>query len=210
MKNKSDKIKAFIEILIIVILFIFFSYIIQKNLETIKLFIDNGMYSMLLYVFIVIIAIVVAPISAIPLLPISSNLWGWFLAAVLSIIGWTIGALIAFEIVKRYGVPLVKKFIPMKKIERIESRVPKQNVFWSVVFLRMVVPVDILSYALGLFSQISRKKYFLATLIGISPFAFVFAYVGRMPIYYQLIALAISILIFVLGLLIGYKILKFR
>ncbi len=207
MKNKYqiDKIKSFTEILIVVILFIFFSYIIQKNLETIKLFISNGLFSMFLYVFIVIIAIVIAPISAMPLLPIASNLWGWILAAILSIVGWTIGALIAFEIARKYGAPLMKKFVPMKKIERVENHIPRQNIFWSIVFLRMVIPVDILSYALGLFSKISRNKYLLATVIGVSPFAIVFAYAGRMPIYYQIIALIIGILIFVVGLWVGVK-----
>ena len=205
MKSKNNKINSFIEILIVIILFIFFSYLIQKNLETIKLFLCNGVFSMLLYVLVVIISIVIAPVSAMPLLPIASNLWGWFLAAILSIIGWTVGALIAFEISRKYGVPLVKKFVSMKKIESIESHIPKQNIFWSIVFFRMVIPVDILSYALGLFSQISRNKYLLATVIGVSPFAFVFSYAGRMPVYYQIIALAIGILIFVFGLFIGHR-----
>lgn len=169
-------------------------------MNAIQLFIDKGILSMLIYVFIVIVAIVIAPISAMPLLSIASNLWGWILAAILSIVGWTIGALIAFEIARKYGVPLVNKFVSLKKIEQVERRIPKQNIFWSIVFLRMVIPVDILSYALGLFSEISRNKYFLATLIGVSPFAFVFAYAGEMPFYYQIIAFSIALMIFLAGL----------
>ena len=201
----KDSLKSFIEILIIVILFIFFSYIIQKNLNAIQSVIDAGLFSMFLYVFIVVVAIVIAPVSAMPLLPIASNLWGWFLAAVLSIIGWTMGAVIAFEIARRYGVPLVKKFIHLEKIHRIEKLIPKKNIFWSIVFLRIVLPVDILSYALGLFSKISKKRYILATIIGVTPFALIFAYLGKMPIHYQIIALSIGIIIFLSGWFMAIK-----
>ncbi len=107
--------------------------------------------SMFLYVFIVIIAVVIAPVSAMPLLPIASNMWGGFIAATLNIIGWTIGALIAFAIARKYGILLVKKLISIGKIEHVQALVPEQNIFWSIVFLRMAIPVDILSYALGLF-----------------------------------------------------------
>lgn len=204
-KYKSDKIKSLFEILVILVLFIFFSYFIQRNIELFRLFIDNSLMGMFLYVFVVVIAIVIAPVSAMPILPLASNLWGWFLGGILSIIGWTIGALIAFVIARKYGVSLVEKLVDLKKIEHAEALVPEQNIFWSIVFLRMVIPVDILSYALGLFSRISVQRYFWATLLGISPFAFVFSYVGRMPFNYQMGALLISLLIFFAGWFIAVK-----
>jgi len=68
----------------------------------------------------------------------------------------------------------------------LEKKIPKENLFLGIIFLRMVIPVDILSYALGLFSKIKTRDYLLATIIGVSPFAFIFAYLGRMPFYYQI------------------------
>jgi uncharacterized membrane protein YdjX (TVP38/TMEM64 family) len=208
MKNskKTGKIKSFIKIFIVIVLFMLLSYLAPKNIDTFRTLIGKGLFSMLLYVLVLVIAIVIAPVSAMPLLPIASNLWGWFLAAMLSIIGWwVIGATMAFTIARKYGVSLVKKLVPIKKIASIESRIPKKNIFWSIVFSRIVVPVDILSYALGLFSQINTKRYVLATIIGVSPFAFIFAYLGTMPFYYQIIALSIGILIFLSGLLVAIR-----
>ncbi len=201
----NNRIKPLIEILAVISLFMFFSYLIQKNIGLFRLLIDNSLISMFLYIFIVIIAVVIAPVSAMPLLPVASNLWGWFTAAILSIIGWTIGGLIAFAIARKYGIPLVKKFIPLNKIEHAEALVPKQNIFWSIVFLRMVIPVDLLSYALGLFSKISYQRYILTTIIGVLPFGLVFSYLGKMPFYYQLIALLIALLIFLTGWFIAIK-----
>ena len=42
----------------------------------------------------------------------------------------------------------------------------------------MIIPVDVLSYAVGFVSSISVFKYTLATFIGIMPFSFIFAYGG--------------------------------
>jgi len=200
MSKHSDKIKAGIELLIVIFLFVLVSFFVQKYMDSIASFIGESILGMIVYVSIIIIAIVIAPVSAIPLLPVASNLWGWLVAALLNIIGWTIGAIIAFWLARRYGAPLVKKFISLEKIARVERLIPKKNIFWSIVFLRMVIHVDILSYALGLFSQISFKSYFFATIIGVTPFALIFSYAGGLPIYYQLIALALAIIIFVLGL----------
>ena len=196
-----NKTKSFVEIFIILILFLFFYYIIQTNLELIKESLNDNL-GMSVYVLITIVAIVIAPISTLPLLPIASNLWGWVTAAVLSIIGWTIGSLIAFILARKYGVSLISKFISIEKINKFEKMVPKENFFWGVVFLRMVVPVDILSYALGLFSKIKTKSYFFATLIGVTPFAFVFAYAGKMPFVYQILALLLALVIILFGLMI--------
>ncbi len=42
----------------------------------------------------------------------------------------------------------------------------------------MVIPVDVLSYVLGLVSTVSLFEYTYTTLIGVSWFSFVFAYSG--------------------------------
>ena len=200
----SEKIKSFIGIFVIIILFIASTIIVRQYLDFFNQYFDIGFLGIIIYVLIVIISIVVASISAFPLIPIASNLWGWFTSGILNIIGWTIGSMIAFILARKYGVPLISKFIPMKRINKIENLVPKDNVFWTVVFLRMVIPVDILSYALGLFSKIGKKRYFFDTLVVVSPFAFVFSYIGVVNIYYQLSELAIALGIFFLGILVAY------
>lgn len=199
---RKDKIITIIEIILIISFFIFFSYLIQTNFVNIKDKIGSGFNSMIGYVFVVIISIVVAPISAFPLLPIASQLWGWFIAGILSIVGWSIGSIIAFSLARKYGVELIKKIIPLEKIAKYEKIIPQENVFLSIVFLRMSVPVDLLSYALGLFSRISFGRYALATVIGITPFAFIFAYAGTLPFYYQLAAFLIAIVMILVGLIV--------
>jgi len=200
---KRDEINALIGIVLIVGLFILASYVTQRNLEYIRGLIGGSYFSIVVYVLIAIFATVVAPVSSVPLIPVAVSVWGWFLTAILSIAGWFIGSLIAFWLARKYGVPLVRKFISLEKIEKFEKMIPEKHIFWSIVFLRMSIPVDILSYVLGLFSQIRFRTYAIATLIGILPFAFALAYIGALPFYYQIIAFMIGLMILLVGVLIA-------
>lgn len=194
----SEKIKSFIGLLIILALFILSSYFVRENIDFIKNLVGNDFIGILIYILITITAIVIAPISMMPLIPVASNLWGWFYAGIIHIIGWGIGSFIVFFISRRYGVPLIKKFVSLKKINKFESKIPKENLFIDIVLLRMILPVDILSYALGLFSKVKFKIYALATIIGIIPFAFVFSFLGTVPIYYQILGFFVVGLVIVL------------
>lgn len=159
----------------------------------------SGPFGALFYVLITVAAVVIAPVSTFPLLPIAVSLWGSFFAAVLSIIGWTLGASIAFGLARRYGKPLIGKMISLKKIEHVEKLIPQKNIFMSVLLLRMALPVDVLSYALGLFSNISFKHYFFATLIGVSPFAFFFAYAVELPVTTQFLVVVVALIVLASG-----------
>lgn len=190
MKYEKKEIISFV---IIAIAFIASSYFSLRYSAFLKEVIEfNGLFGMAIYVLLEITSIVVVPITTFPLLPIAVVLWGSFLAAILNIIGWMIGAAIAFWLARKYGKPFISRFIKTKQISRLEKLVPEKNIFWSIVILRMSTPTDILSYVLGLFTGIPMNIYLLATFFGLIPFAFIFAYSVNLPIWYQLAAVAIS------------------
>lgn len=200
------KIKSILSILGIIIFFIFFSYLVQTNMDFFQKLIGNNLLGKLIYLFLTIIAIVIAPISVLPLMPVASNLWGITLAVGLSVIGWTTGSIIAFILARKYGVDLIKRFVSLKEIFRFENKIPENHLFLSIIFLRMVLPPDILSYALGLFSKMKLRDYIIATIIGLIPFAFVWAYLGVIPFQYQIIALILAVLILIIGILLKKKV----
>ena len=78
LKKNQVKIKAFAGILVIVAFFILSSYLVRENLDFVKSLIGNNFLGVLIYISIVIIAIVIAPINMLPLVPIASNIFGWF------------------------------------------------------------------------------------------------------------------------------------
>lgn len=182
------KIQEIIAVLLVLLLFVGATILANRYEARLTALVEKDTIpGMVAYVGITIVAVVIAPFSTAPLIPIASALWGWVVAALLSILGWVIGAQVAFVLARRFGVPLVARIVPLEKISILEARVPQQNLFWAVILLRMTVPVDILSYALGLFSRMSATSYFWATLIGVTPFAFVFAYTGTLSMRVQMV-----------------------
>jgi uncharacterized membrane protein YdjX (TVP38/TMEM64 family) len=172
----------------LIVLFVAVSYISSRYGNDIKnLVLLQGVTGMLFYVILLIAAEVVAPVSFLPILPLAVTLWGSLAAAVLSIAGWTVGAVIAFFLARRYGRSLISRLVNLQRIDEIGSAIPEKQIFWAVVFFRIIFPVDILSYALGLFTKMKPKPYVLASLIGISPFAFILSYGVTLPISYQII-----------------------
>ena len=154
----------------------------------------TGTQGMVLYVVVVIVSIVVAPLSSFPLLPVAVVLWGAMLAALLSIAAWTIGGVIAYVLARRIGRPIVKKFVSLEKADEIAQIATGKNPFWTVFLLRMIIPVDVLSYALGLLVPMKLSTYTFVTLVGVAPFAFIFSYATDYSLTTQIIVVVATIL----------------
>ena len=69
------------------------------------------------------------------------------------------------------------------------DKLPKENLFWAVVLARVILPVDVLSYVIGIFTAMHITSYLIATLIGITPFAYIFAYGSKLPAWIQIISI---------------------
>lgn len=200
--NKEKK-EALIAIVLILVLFIAVSLLIQSNLDYFKSCLDDSYYGMAIYVFIFAASIVIAPVSAVPLFPLATQIWGVYTSATLGILGWLIGAVIAFYIARKWGVNIVKKFISISQLTRYEKKIPEDHLFLTLVVLRMVFPMDGISYLFGLFTTMKIYNFALATFIGLIPFSFLMAYLGGIPIRYQIIVLLIPITGYSLGYLIS-------
>ena len=155
----------------------------------------------LVYVALNVLDAVLAPGLTLPLIPVAARAWGHIPAALVTTAGWTTGSLVAFLIARRWGYPLVRKLTSIERVKRMKRYIP-EDLFWSVVFLRLMMPMDVLSYALGLFTDMKWHRYAFATALGVAPAAFVLAYLGRLTHIYELIIFGISgvaILVFVIS-----------
>jgi uncharacterized membrane protein YdjX (TVP38/TMEM64 family) len=196
-KDVKIKLGGFFSLLVIVSLFILLSYLVQTNFEFFERLIVGNLWGLVTYVFLNFIGIVVAPVTVIPLIVIITGFWGWFIAGVVTWIAWVSGAVAAFLIARIFGVPIVKKFISLDELYKFENRFSIIGSFWGVVFLRMVIPVEVLSYGLGLFSRIGFWRYTFASALGLFPVSLLFGYIGVVPFIYQIV-LALFILICIL------------
>lgn len=138
---------------------------------------DNAVLGASLYVAAVAASVVLLPLSSLPFLPFAAHLYGVWLTAVLSAAGWWLGSLVAFQIA-RLGRRYLERFASLATVDRLERRIPGDVGFGGIVVLRMIFPVDIVSFALGLLKGLRFSTYAIASLIGIVPFALLWSYAG--------------------------------
>lgn len=131
----------------------------------------------LIYVVLVVASVVLLPFSSLPLLPFAVNIYGVVLTALLSTAGWWIGCLIAFQIA-RLGRHYLERITSLEAVDRIEEKIPSDVGFGGIVVLRMILPVDVVSFALGLLKRLQFRTYATASLVGILPFSFIWSYAG--------------------------------
>lgn len=130
-----------------------------------------------IYFVLVVASVVLLPFSSLPLLPLATRSYGVILTALLSAAGWWAGCLIAFQIA-RLGRRYLERITSLEAVDRIEEKIPEDVGFGGIVVLRMILPVDVVSFALGLLKRLRFRTYAVASLVGILPFAFVMSYAG--------------------------------
>jgi len=144
-----------------------------------------------LYILLNILDAMVAPGATLPLIPIASKAWGHIPAAFVTTVGWTIGSLLAFLIARRWGASVVRKISSYERVKRLRKYIP-DNLFWSVALLRAVMPMDVISYVLGLFTEMPWLSYLAATSLGLLPSAILLAYLGKLPHAYEIFTLCLA------------------
>ncbi len=154
-----------------------------------------GPWGPIVYVFMMIVAIVIAPIPSSPLAIFAGTIFGTWWASLWTMLGATIGAMIAFWIARRFGRPVVEKIISKEKLSKIEEKFSENNLILTVFLLRLLpLPLfDAVSYAAGL-THISVRGFISATFFGLLPLVFLFSYMGNF--------LAENIVLFSLGVIV--------
>lgn len=172
--------------LFLVIFFIVAAQVSQVYSTSLQEFVFAiGIFAPLLYIFINIVATVLAPLSSAFLIPMAANSFGPLLTAIYSVAGWFIGSVIAFYLAREYGYGKVKNSHISKRIQTIEEEIPQGRKVLVMVLLRLSLPVDVLSYAFGLLTNVSYKTFIWTTLVGITPFAIMFSYASVLSVEYQ-------------------------
>jgi len=206
MKNLNFKILRYvIGGIFAVAIFVVLAQWSQQHVELIQsLTTQAGWLGVFSYVGIMMVSIVFAPLGTGFLLPVASNSYGPFLAAIYSIIGWTLGSVIAFWIAKTFRKKIYKDQVFVRRIQGYEKSIPKYQFYSLLILLRVALPIDLLSYALGFASTISYRAFFVTTLIGATPMTFVFTYASTSSVMVQILVSIFSTAVFGTGLYFVY------
>ena len=150
----------------------------------------GGVAGMVAYVVLTAVFVVLmVPLDISVLMPIAVHVWGPVATALLSVVGWTSGSSFAFLIARRFGNTLAPRIVGARRLARAERMAPRKHLFWWVLFLQAFITVDFISYVFGLFTKIGMSSYVLATGLGNFVPGFLFAYLGTLPLWYEIAVL---------------------
>jgi uncharacterized membrane protein YdjX (TVP38/TMEM64 family) len=187
-KIKISSLKQYIVLLAVLIFFIFigyeyyfkYSYILKDHDKLKGVILSYGNFSILVFILMQILQVVVFFIPGEIIQIAGGYIFGTFIGGVISIIGITLGSIMAYFISNRYGKPLVEKLMRNRKIKffrKILNAGSKKMVVF-VFYLIPGIPKDALAYICGV-SNISFMDFIIYSTLGRIPGVFISSLFGQ-------------------------------
>lgn len=113
---------------------------------------DHGAYSRVVFVALVILQIIVAVIPGEPFEIAAGYAFGAWEGTALCILAGTLGSLLTFWLVRRFGMKLVRVFFSEEQIDSVKflKSSPRRDMIFLVVYTLPGTPKDLLGYFAGL------------------------------------------------------------
>lgn len=121
--------------------------------ESFRTWVDtHGVWGPVLYMGMVFLQVLVALIPGEPLEIVGGYAFGAVEGTTLCLVAATLGSILVFGLVRRFGVRLVEVFFPIEKIRslRFLKSSPGRLVLFLVIFMMPGTPKDLLCYFAGL------------------------------------------------------------
>lgn len=158
----------------------FFYSIINLNQQELMVTLSSlGWLSYFAYILLIIVGIIFAPIHPFIFYVTGGIVFGPYVSWALTMIGVSIGSLIAFTLARKYGRTFVEKKVSKKHRDKFDNFSNKYGPL--SIFLLRVNPLtssDIWSYLAGL-TNMKSSRFLIWTLLGLAPAIFVQTYFGK-------------------------------
>ncbi|MCQ2424214.1 MAG: TVP38/TMEM64 family protein [Clostridia bacterium] len=131
---------------------------------------EKGAAGRLVYVGMVLVQIVIAFIPGDPFEIVAGYAFGAVEGTVLCLLASSVGSMIVFFLVRRYGMRLVRLFFSEEQIDSVSflKSTPNRNIIYFLIFLCPGTPKDLLCYIAGL-TDISPWLWLLISSVGRIP-----------------------------------------
>ena len=118
---------------------------------------ESGVFGKICFVLMVMFQVIVAFVPGEPLEIGAGYAFGTFEGTLLCIVGITLGSIIVFELVRKFGIKLVEVFFTFEKIKSAKflQDEKKLALITFLMFFLPGTPKDLLTYVLGL-SKVKR------------------------------------------------------
>lgn len=125
---------------------------------------ENAILGGIIFVGVSALAVLFSPFSSVPLVPSAIMAWGNFSTFWLLYLGWIIGGMAAYFIGSFFSERIIRRFIPLEKVEYYKERISANSQFWLVLLFRLAIPSEAASYTLGII-RYHFWKYLIITIL---------------------------------------------
>jgi len=216
-----EKYKSYIVLAALGVFFIIAGYeyysryfYIFRDPESIKSFVMSYEgYALLVFILLQILQVVAFFIPGELVQIAGGYIYGTLFGGLISIVGITIGSVIAYGIANIYGKPFVKRIVSEKNLKSVEKtlNLGSKKMVVLLIYLIPGIPKDVVAYICGV-STISFREFIIYSTLGRIPCIFLSAYFGSKLISGNkllLIFLAIvASALFIFGVYKGERIIK--
>lgn len=211
--QKTRKVVRIILIILALLFCVFLGYIIVKfatDREFFKMWMrEHGVLGAVIYVIMVIFQVIVALVPGEPVEIAGGYAFGAIQGTLLYLMGSTIGSMIVFLLVRKYGTGLVEMVFTKKDIKGLEFlRNKRREALLILLFVIPGTPKDLLCYFAGL-TTISTRIWLVVSSLGRIP-SIVTSTIGgdaleKNDYTWSIVAFSIAITLSLIGIII-YKI----
>lgn len=156
------------------------------NPTEIRYYVDSfGIWAPVIFIFLYVFQIIIAPIPGTLLNFTGGLLFGWWLGVLFSWIACVIGAAISIILMRAFGRSLMRIFISDEKLDKFDSYVRTRG--WLYLFLLYIIPNplgDTVNYMSAL-SNIKLWKLLVMVAIGRVPSLILGSWLGRESTKFQ-------------------------
>lgn len=178
LSDKHRKILAWISIGVFLLLFFLVGYYVGRPAlrfvsepEKFRLWIEShGILGKIAYVGMVILQVIIAIIPGEPFEIGAGYAFGAVEGTLLSLAGATLGSMLVFLFVRRFGTKAAEIFFPKEKIKKLRflNYSKKRDLVFFILFVLPGTPKDLLSYVAGL-TDIKLSAWLLICSLGRIP-----------------------------------------
>ncbi len=178
-RNLKKKL-ILIAIIIVTTLIFWSSTMLQDEYLQLVVFFEKNVavrpiLSMVAFIILTVLSVMFFFFSSVLLVPFAVSVWGSFITTFLLLVGWILGAIISYILGRYAGYPILKYFIPLRKLDYYRDLFSKNSSLLLIFLVRFTVPSEIPGFALGIF-RLHFLKYLLITVLAEIPYAFVTVY----------------------------------
>jgi uncharacterized membrane protein YdjX (TVP38/TMEM64 family) len=172
----------------------------KKSIENIISYIRGwGMFAPVIFMLLVIVEVIIAPLPGWPIYVVGGTLFGTILGGFVVLIGNIIGAMICFKLAQKLGRPFVERFFEKSALKKMNHLLEsKGGIFIFLIRLNPLTSSDIFSYAAGL-TKMKFSHFVFATSFALLPYAFFPSLLGE-----YLFEIDLRIMIFMVLLIVAY------